>query len=807
MNKRFLLVAALCAAMNVAGFAQTNLALNKPIYPLGENSFRTSEELKVIDDGNEKGGMVELFKKVGDQKYFQDFYIDLGSEESIGQIAISWEGACAKDYKLYSGVKNGDEFTWTEIVNQEGLVGGGGADQIVKYNLSNVKTQYIKFAATSAHNEDWNVKMYEMSIYKAEAAALTSLKTSKSEVKVGEEFTVDVLDQFGKDFTGEYTLEAENAEPVEGKKNTFKALADGVVKVSVKDTEINTTINAYAPTIATLNVAQGFIMANEATELTFTAKDQQGDPFDLTNATYTADNGATFSDGKLTATKGGKTTITATVNGHKATAVVYALDASMAPNKPEVTADNAYGIYGQIANPDGKTASWQSWGGTNIDMEEITLGDTKVKPIQGGNKFNVGLMENAEKFLYLNNTDYDRAVMNIFSTADAKVLLESEGSKQVFNTIAYLKAGQWQSIELRGISREDNVIKCVNLLAADGATFPAILVSDIYLIKATGSANLTIGNTDANGFVSVTGTITTNDLKTLEETDGTAFDLSNVKLGEGVSTIKFKNPNAIIQVAGKEENQIGIPTADWGDTKNVVVKRDNWYFPAKQLEITDKEPVFTSYFISGQVGFKCARQLKANTSNTVYLPIRTNAEVPDGCKAYEMVQGDDANTIKLNEVTKLNERTHYIVYNGNSEDVTLNIEQTAGDVDFRNTEELPKTMGNLTAKGNFSYFEGNGTQYGLQNETGSTLTLKKIDGGTICPFRVYFTVAEGADAKAITFTSDNEITGINDIKATDAAKAGNIYSIDGKLVKANATSTEGLAKGVYILNGKKVIVK
>jgi hypothetical protein len=35
----------------------------------------------------------------------------------------------------------------------------------------------------------------------------------------------------------------------------------------------------------------------------------------------------------------------------------------------------------------------------------------------------------------------------------------------------------------------------------------------------------------------------------------------------------------------------------------------------------------------------------------------------------------------------------------------------------------------------------------------------------------------------------------------------NIYSIDGKIVKRNASSMFSLAPGAYIVNGKKVVVK
>ena len=49
-------------------------------------------------------------------------------------------------------------------------------------------------------------------------------------------------------------------------------------------------------------------------------------------------------------------------------------------------------------------------------------------------------------------------------------------------------------------------------------------------------------------------------------------------------------------------------------------------------------------------------------------------------------------------------------------------------------------------------------------------------------------------------------TGIRHIKA-DKAGSNDIYSIEGKLVRKHADSTEGLAKGIYIQNGKKFVIK
>ncbi|MBQ0114731.1 MAG: hypothetical protein KBT10_02510, partial [Bacteroidales bacterium] len=49
-------------------------------------------------------------------------------------------------------------------------------------------------------------------------------------------------------------------------------------------------------------------------------------------------------------------------------------------------------------------------------------------------------------------------------------------------------------------------------------------------------------------------------------------------------------------------------------------------------------------------------------------------------------------------------------------------------------------------------------------------------------------------------------TGVTDLNAT-VAKAQNVYTVDGRLVRQNVTSLEGLDAGLYIFGGKKVAVK
>ena len=47
-------------------------------------------------------------------------------------------------------------------------------------------------------------------------------------------------------------------------------------------------------------------------------------------------------------------------------------------------------------------------------------------------------------------------------------------------------------------------------------------------------------------------------------------------------------------------------------------------------------------------------------------------------------------------------------------------------------------------------------------------------------------------------------TGIDQLETVKEALQGKVYNLNGQLV---GDSTEGLAKGVYIVNGKKVIIK
>lgn len=59
--------------------------------------------------------------------------------------------------------------------------------------------------------------------------------------------------------------------------------------------------------------------------------------------------------------------------------------------------------------------------------------------------------------------------------------------------------------------------------------------------------------------------------------------------------------------------------------------------------------------------------------------------------------------------------------------------------------------------------------------------------------------------REIRFFIDTEIA--DEVKPVEVPEVADVYSMDGRLVRKNAASLEGLPKGLYIMNGKKMIVK
>lgn len=145
-------------------------------------------------------------------------------------------------------------------------------------------------------------------------------------------------------------------------------------------------------------------------------------------------------------------------------------------------------------------------------------------------------------------------------------------------------------------------------------------------------------------------------------------------------------------------------------------------------------------------------------------------------------------TAQLPEGTK-----YFAIRNNTSGDGAMCV--MLGDIKFTANSSATVTSFNIYYNGEkIATVEGDKTTY--------TVAREKVEVGTQT-FGVSAVYANGAESR-VTVATIEIVTGIHQIAAD--GKAVDIYSLDGKLVRSQATSLDGL-KGFYIVNGKKVMVK
>ena len=78
---------------------------------------------------------------------------------------------------------------------------------------------------------------------------------------------------------------------------------------------------------------------------------------------------------------------------------------------------------------------------------------------------------------------------------------------------------------------------------------------------------------------------------------------------------------------------------------------------------------------------------------------------------------------------------------------------------------------------------------------------------TMKGFRAYVEQTKSSSAKALSVSVNGTTTSIDDLETVLDEAPANIYNLNGQLVRAKATSTDGLPQGIYIFRGKKIAVQ
>ncbi len=99
--------------------------------------------------------------------------------------------------------------------------------------------------------------------------------------------------------------------------------------------------------------------------------------------------------------------------------------------------------------------------------------------------------------------------------------------------------------------------------------------------------------------------------------------------------------------------------------------------------------------------------------------------------------------------------------------------------------------------------------YGLKQDNDKLTLIRSTKRSTLPAFRAAVKIEElPAKAKNIILSFDGETTGITSINNEEMTSIlGNVYSIDGKKVASSRDALVTLPAGIYIVNGKKVVIK
>ena len=251
----------------------------------------------------------------------------------------------------------------------------------------------------------------------------------------------------------------------------------------------------------------------------------------------------------------------------------------------------------------------------------------------------------------------------------------------------------------------------------------------------------------------------------------------------------FKNPNAIVYADEAYDHANVVATQNFTNANNEEVTD---LYAKKGLELND------AYAFSCPEAFTAANVKLTRTVrkgiNSFVLPFYVGAsdlgadalatfkKVDDKSVLFTKADHADANvpfiTAELNNIPENNEFT----FNNNQKYVEATTNVSFGN-DFKGVY-APQSAENL---------------YGIDADG----NLHK--GGESAKINAFHAYYQGAEAPAkISF--DGEATGIDAVTTTSTSANGAVYDLSGRRVAASLAAAK-LAKGIYVVNGKKVAVK
>lgn len=482
---------------------------------------------------------------------------------------------------------------------------------------------------------------------------------------------------------------------------------------------------------------------------------------------------------------------------------IVTISMTAAPD-PTVDASKVLSVYSDTYESATPNLAFDAWG-SSTKFEQTTIeGNNTLKFTQLDY---YGLVFNTQ----LDVTDMTKMHLDIYATSDGSVSVvpiwwntETQANFNEITKSVNVKANTWTSIDIdmNDFASDDrngtNLVHQIKFANGNGNN---IYVDNIYfandgVVTPPVGDSLIVASVSEQGVPQLTGTWNVEQFAAIDqEQKATAYDLTQVTdLGTAVA------PNTV------NKNALMIVTKANSFNKNEIVKQaDGTYKASGVVEFEDGYDVCTAYnfTVNTNSGFYHRVLTSGPALSTTVVPF--TMAVPADVEAYELksqtLTDDGTLNMLFDEATEIKAGVPYLLKPQTGGIHFLNY---TGDVDFT-LHDAQAFKGTYTTIANTTdeqklYVVPTGTPTDVES-----VEFKHSVGGSIPAWRGYIDLTDVSAAKVNVFFGTTD--GIRSATSEEMGQLFNIYSIDGKLVKANATSAVGLKKGVYIMNGHKVVIK
>ena len=530
-----------------------------------------------------------------------------------------------------------------------------------------------------------------------------------------------------------------------------------------------------APSLYSLSVSPGIVGAGTPTAITVSAYDKTSKIYN--DVDYTLDGVAETFSSAVTLTAGTHTIVATDRNDGsiQITKYIYAVD-----NIPEAkSGSNNLEIYTSSTS-----ATWSPAG------TEVTISEQKAMFVQVASSVTMTPSTSGP----LKN--YNRISVAVFPNKNFSGAVVVNPDNKFLNYD--FTGGEWNVIDFEYSSENEANITEMHINASN---VEMLIANAVVYYHDPDAFNITT----SNGVATVTGNVAAGNIPTIEAADAMVIDLTGVLSISNTFTPNHKNAIICLEkLPGDGDISEGIPStfSSLSSMKNLVYICNNNYFkPYAQLDFTDEngEPFWNGEgtpvpFLSTNaqaIGYKITRSIPAGKYVTA-APM-TSVTAPENIDVYEFTgYTTGVVTFTKKDNRNLSTKTPYVLYNTTGSPIDLEV---VGTGEFNpSTGAVTVTNDGASFVANLTELTTSGSQYVLSNGT-----IYQGNGMKVGAYRAYFTGVGGAVGARAAFL-DGETTKIGVISANGEMEVGEFYNLRGQRVQ-NPT------KGLYIVNGKKVVIK